>query len=245
MLHLSSVLAHNPLAEIHAAMGTIVTSEITPRLFVADWLVAQNWDALNAMGITHVVSVCEIPPLVSSKIEHLHVLMMDLPFADILEHFPAATEWIKTALSVDGTKVLVHCLGGLSRSVSIACAYLIAAKGLTSAEAILYLKDRRPVAHPNIGFRLQLNQWAAKFGLHDGQDDDSETNGGPLDLLPGSVTGLLLHGGALGNEVINRVGQLTGHGGTTAHTLVIARAKALGPDWSGPVSVVQVVAASA
>ncbi|KAF7317352.1 hypothetical protein HMN09_00471400 [Mycena chlorophos] len=232
-------------------MGTVATSEITPRLFVADWLVAENWDALHAMGITHVVSVCEIPPIVPRNIQHLHVMIVDLPFADISEHFPASTEWIRRALSVEGTKVLVHCLGGLSRSVSIVCAYLIAAKGMTAAEAILYLKDRRPVANPNPGFQVQLHQWAAMFGLHDSQDglsDDAERSGGggfhlPTfglgahhahlgqipSSLPGTDSGPLLQGGALSVGAVK-----------LAHILAIARGKALGPDWAGPASVVVV-----
>ncbi|KAJ7253956.1 protein-tyrosine phosphatase-like protein, partial [Mycena rebaudengoi] len=137
-------------------------SEITPRVFVADWFVAQNWDALDALGVTHVVSVCEIPPIVSSKIAHMHVCIMDLPIADISEHFEKTTQFICDALLKEGTKVLVHCLGGLSRSVSVVCAYLIAMKGLTAAEAIAYMKDRRSIAHPNAGFRAQLRQWAAR-----------------------------------------------------------------------------------
>jgi hypothetical protein len=90
-------------------MGTIVTSEITPRVFVADWFVAQNWDALDALGVTHVVSVCEIPPIVSSKIAHMHVCIVDLPIADISDHFEKTTKFIRDALAKEGTKVLV-CL---------------------------------------------------------------------------------------------------------------------------------------
>jgi hypothetical protein len=63
----------DPLSALHSQMGTIVTSDITPRVFVADWFVVQNWHALDALGVTHVVSVCEIPPIISSKIAHMHV----------------------------------------------------------------------------------------------------------------------------------------------------------------------------
>jgi hypothetical protein len=104
----SSLLKLNPLSALHAGMGTIVTSEITPRVFVADWFVAQNWDALDALGVTHVVSVCEIPPIVSSKIAHLHVCIVDLPIADIGEHFEQTTTFIRDALAATGTKVLVR-----------------------------------------------------------------------------------------------------------------------------------------
>ncbi|KAF8158757.1 protein-tyrosine phosphatase-like protein [Mycena galopus ATCC 62051] len=241
-----SLLKQNPLSALHASMGTIVTSEITPRVFVADWFVAQNWDALDALGVTHVVSVCEIAPVIlSSKIKHIHVCIVDLPIADIGEHFPKTTSFMREALAQEGTKVLVHCLGGLSRSVSIVCAYLIAAKGLTAAEAIAYAKDRRRIAHPNAGFRVQLRTWAASFGLSDSDDDgdDDSLSGaalsrlglssgsiGHLPKLPGSS---LLQRGMVRKMVTDSVGRLAGHGGSETDILAVARVKALGPDWAG------------
>ncbi|KAF7361128.1 hypothetical protein MSAN_01144600 [Mycena sanguinolenta] len=204
----SSLLKQNPITALHAGMGTLVTSEITPRVFVADWFVAQNWDALEALGITHVVSVCEIPPVIlNRKIAHLHVCIVDLPIADIGDHFPKTTEFMREALLKEGTKVLVHCLGGLSRSISVVCAYLIAVKGLTAAEAIAYTKDRRRIAHPNMGFRIQLRSWATRHGLPDSSDDTDDTEEGSntlsrLGLSTGSIghlpklpgSGLLQHG---------------------------------------------------
>ncbi|KAJ7635133.1 protein-tyrosine phosphatase-like protein [Roridomyces roridus] len=216
-------------------MGTIVTSEITPRVFIADWFVAQNWDALNALGITHVVSVCEIPPLISSRIAHMHVCIVDLPIADISDHFEKTTKFMRDALATEGTKILVHCLGGLSRSVSVVCAYLIAAKGLTASEALAYAKNRRSIAHPNIGFRAQLRKWALVHGLPDSTGDDQVSPTIPhlgitshLPQLPGS--GLLQHG-IVGKMVADSVGRLAGHGGSETDILHIARVKALGPDW--------------
>ncbi|KAJ6452238.1 protein-tyrosine phosphatase-like protein [Mycena sanguinolenta] len=235
-------------------MGTLVTSEITPRVFVADWFVAQNWDALDALGITHVVSVCEIPPVIlNRKIAHLHVCIVDLPIADIGDHFPKTTEFMREALSKEGTKVLVHCLGGLSRSVSVVCAYLIAVKGLTAAEAIAYAKDRRRIAHPNAGFRIQLRSWAVRHGLPDSSDDtdndadedESRSSStlsrfgistgsiGHLPKLPGS--GLLQHG--IVRKMVKDVYSGRRPAGQT-DILTVARVKALGPDWVGSTTVV-------
>jgi hypothetical protein len=98
----SSLLKLNPLSALRAQMGTIVTSEITPRVFVADWFVAQN-----SLDVTHVVSVCEIPPIVSSKIAHMHVCIIDLPIADISDHFEKTTKFIRDALAQEGAEVLV------------------------------------------------------------------------------------------------------------------------------------------
>ncbi|KAJ7243921.1 protein-tyrosine phosphatase-like protein [Mycena haematopus] len=244
----SSLLKQNPLAALHAGMGTVVTSEITPRVFVADWFVAQNWDALNALGITHVVSVCEIPPVIlNRKIAHMHVCIVDLPVADIGEHFPKTTEFMREALAKEGTKVLVHCLGGLSRSISVVCAYLIAVKGLTAAEAIAYTKDRRRIAHPNAGFRVQLRAWAIRYGLTDSSDTDDDAGGDESSLahlglstssishlskLPGS--GLLQHG--MVRKMVKDMYSGERPAGQT-DILTVARVKALGPDWAVSVDV--------
>ena len=100
----------SPLAALNAAAGTAFTSEITPRLFLADWLVAQNWDALESLGITHVISVILIPPIVPRNVKHLHLAISDLPTADISAHFDQTTTFISNALSQANTKVLVSAL---------------------------------------------------------------------------------------------------------------------------------------
>lgn len=58
-----------------------------------------------------------------------------------------------------GESVLIHCAAGMSRSVSLVAAYLIAAQGLTPAEAVAAIKKARPIAGPNRGFMEQLEVW--------------------------------------------------------------------------------------
>ncbi|KAI9014258.1 hypothetical protein DFJ74DRAFT_732972 [Hyaloraphidium curvatum] len=72
--------------------------------------------------------------------------------------------------------VLIHCQMGISRSATVATAYLmwlskrapLLARLLTGVkgtadfqEALGYIHRRRPVAHPNAGFRYQLKVWGA------------------------------------------------------------------------------------
>lgn len=52
--------------------------------------------------------------------------------------------------------VLVHCLGGASRSVTIVISYLMKYKGLTLLESYHFLKKKRFIIRPNIGFMRQL-----------------------------------------------------------------------------------------
>jgi protein-tyrosine phosphatase len=53
-------------------------------------------------------------------------------------------------------QVLVHCIAGYSRSASLVVAYLIGHAALTFDEALALVKERRPVAEPNLGFANQL-----------------------------------------------------------------------------------------
>ena len=52
--------------------------------------------------------------------------------------------------------VLIHCLGGVSRSVTVTIAYLISALNMTLNEAYDFVKQRKPSVNPNLNFMGQL-----------------------------------------------------------------------------------------
>ena len=51
---------------------------------------------------------------------------------------------------------------GISRSATVVCAYLIAESGMTGPSSIEYVRSKRPIVSPNIGFRRQLDEYALK-----------------------------------------------------------------------------------
>ncbi|EKF38502.1 phopshatase, putative [Trypanosoma cruzi marinkellei] len=55
--------------------------------------------------------------------------------------------------------VVVHCLVGVSRSVSVVMAYIMKRSGCSKDEALVMVKNARPVANPNPGFYSQLAYW--------------------------------------------------------------------------------------
>jgi hypothetical protein len=53
--------------------------------------------------------------------------------------------------------VLLHCKGGISRSPSLLCAYLMWSGAFASLDhALAHVRSRRPAANPNAGFMAQL-----------------------------------------------------------------------------------------
>ena len=55
-----------------------------------------------------------------------------------------------------GRSTYVHCLMGMSRSVSVVLAYLVVHRRVPLAVALALVRARRPIAYPNLGFLLHL-----------------------------------------------------------------------------------------
>jgi protein-tyrosine phosphatase len=70
-------------------------------------------------------------------------------------HFFTVYEIISRALS-ENKNVIVHCAAGMSRSPSLVIAYLMIENRWCYEEAYNYVKNKRPIVEPNIGFVKQL-----------------------------------------------------------------------------------------
>ncbi|KAM6500119.1 Protein-tyrosine phosphatase-like protein [Amanita muscaria] len=144
-------------------------TEIIPRLYISDLSFAENPACLSSHRITHILSALPdsiyIPPATllhpHPPPSRLQVRVEDFPFAELAAHLPKTTSWITDALGQNpNAKVLVHCVEGISRSVSVVAAYLMAQYGWTPNEAVKYIKTKRVVAEPNFGFVQQLHEYA-------------------------------------------------------------------------------------
>jgi atypical dual specificity phosphatase len=163
---LSTPIPPNPYASssahrVHSAARA--ASEILPRLYISDLSFAENPACLSSYGITHVLSTLpdniHIPPLHPPP-KCLQIKIEDFPFAELAAHLPTTTAWIRDAiLSSPDARVLVHCGEGISRSVSVVAAFLMASYGWTPVEALQYIKSKRRVANPNFGFVQQLGEY--------------------------------------------------------------------------------------
>ncbi|KAI0810967.1 protein-tyrosine phosphatase-like protein, partial [Irpex lacteus] len=140
-------------------------SLIVPRLYLSNYTTATDNAELERLGITHMISVMDFTPAnCPVHIKRLHVVLQDTSTANILRHLEQTTEFITAALQENETnKVLVHCLMGISRSATVVCAYLIAAHNMTADEALDLVREKRTIACPNLGFRLQLETYESKL----------------------------------------------------------------------------------
>ena len=135
-------------------------SEILPgQLYLGRGDQATNEVIVTNLGITHIVNITtEHPDAFPDRIEYLTIKAEDEPTSDMHGVLLDVIKFTGDAL-LAGSKVLVHCNLGRSRSATAVMAYLIATRRWTLRDAYVYVKERRPIVGPNRGFCKQL----AKF----------------------------------------------------------------------------------
>jgi len=151
-------------------------SEIVPRLYISDVFTARKLESLRELSITHIVTVMDHIVLfpIELEVKTLHVRVDDLPSSDLLSKLHKTTDFITDALKDENARVLVHCWQGVSRSASVAAAYLIARENMTTDAAVELLKSKRRIVQPNIGFLRQLKQYEILVRADDGSDHSTK-----------------------------------------------------------------------
>ena len=145
-----------------------IPTEVVPTvLYVGSAACAANWRALKQYGITHVLNMTgEVKYTKYKHIKYQSLELEDYHTADIFQYFGPALRFIRHARnSRPDARILVHCLMGISRSVTIVIAYLMSSEGLTLFEAYSHVKKVRPYVTPNPGFFNALVDYeVALFG---------------------------------------------------------------------------------
>ena len=128
---------------------------------------AHNIKLLEDMHVTHVLNMTTFPVRqdVAERFVTMQIDMLDSAKENLLSKLEAALTFIESARNYPNGKILVHCHAGISRSVSIAVAYLMLtdpAKNydMTDSEVVdnmvKVVTARRSKASPNLNFCGQL-----------------------------------------------------------------------------------------
>lgn len=87
-----------------------------------------------------------------NKLKQLLNLYQNKSMIEIAYHF------IDMVVS-SGNNILVHCMAGISRSVSVVAYYLMKKYNIPYDQAYNYIKNIRSIAYPNDSFRTQLTDY--------------------------------------------------------------------------------------
>jgi protein-tyrosine phosphatase len=85
---------------------------------------------------------------------------------NILQSFFTVYKIINKSI-LEGKNILIHCAAGVSRSPTLAIAYLMIDNKWSTEEAVDYVRKKRPEIDPNVGFIRQLKMLEYKLKLSD------------------------------------------------------------------------------
>lgn len=100
----------------------------------------------------------EIDNFFPGMFNYLNVRVYDDEKTDLLKHWDDTFKYI-TKAKKEGSKVLVHCKMGISRSASVVIAYAMKAYNWDFSQALKHVKEKRNCVKPNSSFLLQLETY--------------------------------------------------------------------------------------
>lgn len=109
--------------------------------------------------ITHILAIHDNPKHLFPEKHYLCVMAADCPDQDLSQFFPVCNDFIHGARLRRECNVLIHCLAGMSRSVTICIAYIMSVSQLNWRDALRVVRVGRKIANPNSGFQIQLQDF--------------------------------------------------------------------------------------
>lgn len=153
-------------------------SLVAPSLYVGDESAAANWPLLRAAGVTHILNCTPAPSVLEGSsgmelggmadeegVRLAPLRFCQLGLLDSISDLPRMQDalhvgvgFIREAIA-NGGVVLVHCHRGISRSATLAIAYLVQHTHQTAETVFEHMRTRRRVIDPNLTYWTQLIEW--------------------------------------------------------------------------------------
>nr|CAI5820296.1 unnamed protein product [Callosobruchus analis] len=153
-------------------------TEIFDHVYLGSEWNASNYEELRRNGVGHILNVTrEIDNFFPGTFDYLNVRVYDDERTDLLKHWDDTFKYI-TKAKAKGSKVLVHCKMGVSRSASVVIAYAMKAYNWDFNTALKHVKEKRSCIKPNHSFLLQLETYQSETNLKSPNDTSSGTEVG-------------------------------------------------------------------
>ena len=142
-------------------------SEIIPNfLYISSYNATKNLELLEKNKITHIINCaadfCENVFEQENRFTYLSFYLKDHVLENIECIFYECIKFIES-VKEKGGRVLVHCIQGISRSVSIVMAYIIFTKKVSYDKAFNLVQSKREISSPNFGFSIQLQNFYTRL----------------------------------------------------------------------------------
>ncbi|XP_007561461.1 dual specificity protein phosphatase 8 isoform X1 [Poecilia formosa] len=179
-------------------VANVGPTRILPHLYLGSQKDVLNKDLMSQNGITYVLNAsntCPKPDFISES-HFMRIPVNDNYCEKLLPWLDKTNEFIDKA-KVSNCRVIVHCLAGISRSATIAIAYIMKTMGLSSDDAYRFVKDRRPSISPNFNFLGQLLEFEKGLRLLQAlttDDKKSENNSKQSSEVNGVSAGFEING---------------------------------------------------
>ncbi|NXD54886.1 DUS16 phosphatase, partial [Corvus moneduloides] len=145
-------------------------TRILPHLYLGCQRDVLNKELMQQNDIGYVLNAsntCPKPDFIPES-HFLRVPVNDSFCEKILPWLDKSVDFIEKAKASNG-HVLVHCLAGISRSATIAIAYIMKRMDMSLDEAYRFVKEKRPTISPNFNFLGQLLDFEKKIKNQSGQ----------------------------------------------------------------------------
>ncbi|KAK7108110.1 hypothetical protein V1264_015904 [Littorina saxatilis] len=141
-------------------VSNVGPTRILPFLYLGSSQDALSLETAQINGINYILNVstnCPRPAYVQEG--HFHRIPIGDNYSEkILPFLPEAFQFLDKVHEANGC-VLVHCLAGISRSPTLAMAFIMKHMRMSSDDAYRYVKDKRPTISPNFNFLGQLLEY--------------------------------------------------------------------------------------
>ncbi|XP_077964029.1 dual specificity protein phosphatase 22-B isoform X1 [Gasterosteus aculeatus] len=161
--------------------------QVLPHLYLGNIKDARDGQLLAQHNITHILSIHDTAAPILEDMTYLCISAADHSKQNLVQYFRDSIMFIHES-RMKGDGCLVHCVAGVSRSVTLVVAYIMTVTGRGWVEALAAVRAARPCAGPNLGFLRQLEEfentelteyrawWKDRYGKNSINDDEEVKN---------------------------------------------------------------------